>query len=315
VVEEGAIIPFDISVAVPEINQADFVKDVMFRHGVISQFNSTTKTLTLNKFQDLEQNKPFAVDFSSKIDLLKPPVFDFTKVLKSFKKTSKITYLKDDEDTLLKLFRSVYKRGLGDAVVELDNDNLSGEGVVYESVFAPTLQSWTFPSPVDGDDSLSNFYLPTAKFNIPDNEKELEGRIYVKAGKISVTEFNKGGYTEINLDGSAYSNVGYAFFAKQSLDITDKNLNLNTDTLSFQNVQSGTTNYIGNTLLERNYGLYFSLLKQPVHLTINLNLKPLDMQQLDFFKPIWLIDSYYYLDNVSQYKGDGTTTSVELVKM
>ena len=85
--------------------------------------------------------------------------------------------------------------------------------------------------------------------------------------------------------------------------------------MSFDNIDYSTTNYIGTTLLQNNYGLYISILNNPIHLSINLNLKPLDIQQLDFMKPIWLIDSYYYINNVSQYKGDGTTTKVELVKI
>jgi len=320
---DGLITPYNIVDAMPEINQATFIKDVMFRHGAVSQFNSKTRTLTINKFQDLEQKKHLSVDYSDKIDLSKPPVFDFTKVLKSFKRTSKIIYAEDDADNELSIFNKKLGIGLGNASKEIDNDNLNGEGVVYESVFSATSQGWTFPYPVDGSDSLSKFYLPNMRYSVDvEDVKEFNARILLKAGKLDVESFNKGGYIDILFNGNYEGSMGYAYFAKQSLNetgLTDTSLNLNLDTLAFDNQKQSTTNYIGNTLLEKNYGLYFDILKQPIHLSIYLNVNALDIQQLDFFKPIWLDFSlgrgYYYLDNVSQYKGDGTSTKFELVKI
>ena len=300
----GAITPFDITTTVPEINQADFVKDVMFRHGVISQYDSITRTLTLNKFQDIEKNKLKTVDYTSKLDVSKPPIYDFTKVLSKFKKTTKITYKEDDTDLETAIFRHTWKRGLGDAIIELDNDNLSGESTLYESVFAPTYQN-----------NAGTFYFPDAKFINGDDVNDLEPRIFIKTGAIPVSSLNNSGITEITLDNQLYSDIGFAYFAKQNVAFTDSSLNIRTDTLSFQNVQSGATNYIGNTLLDKNYGLYFEILKKPIHLSVYLNLNSLDIQKIDFFNPVWLKDSYYYLDNVSQYKGDGTTTKVELIKL
>ena len=323
----GANTPYEITNTLPEINQGDFIKDVMFRHGAVSQFNSKTRTLTINKFQNLEENKPNAVDLSSKIDLSKAPVFDFTKVLNKFKKTSRIVYSQDDSDLLMSLFRAVFKRNLGDAVIPIDNDNLTGEANIYESEFSGTLQSWTFPYPVDGDDSNSNFYLPTLPIFKPTDNGEFEvqdlnARIFVKAGKIPVTSFNSDSKIDIVYQGEDIEDIGYAFFAKQLLNkegLIDLSLNDNSETLAFENVNQSTTNYIGRTLIEKNYGLYFNILDNPIHLTINLNLDALDIQNLDFFTPVWLnfsLDSgYYYLDNVSQYKGDGTTTSIELIKI
>lgn len=312
----GANTAFDITNAIPEINQANFIKDVMFRHGVISQYDAKTRTLTLNKFEDIDKNKPNAVDFSDKIDLAKPPVFDFTKLLSNFKKTSKIIYKQDDSDLLMSLFRAVFKSNLGDAVLEIDNDNLSGEGTIYESEFSGTLQVLTM---------TENFYIPSIAIFKPTDGGEFElqdlnARIFVKAGNTPVNEISNQ-YTSIDLDGVLYNNIGYAFFAKQLLtdEVAVTTLNSNLETLSFQNINKSTTNYIGRTLIEKNYGLYFNILNNPIHLTINLNLTALDIEKIDFFTPIWLnfsLDSgYYYLDNVSQYKGDGTTTSIELVKI
>ena len=319
----GALAPYNINQAIPNINQAEFIKDVMFRHGAISQYNNKTRTLTINKFQDLNTNKPLSVDYSNKIDLSKPPIFNFTKVLKSFKKTSKISYSQDEEDNELVLFKRFFNDGLGDATKEINNDNVSGEAVVYESPFSATAQGWTFPYPTDGNNGDSNFYLPYMRFAVDiEDMKDFNARLLVKAGKIPVSSFNKGGFTDIQIGSNFYDDVGYAFFAKELLsldEIPDGILNSNKDTLSFQNKDFSNTEYIGNTLIEKNYNLYFEILKKPTHLTIYLNVTSLDIEQLDFFKPIWLDFSmgrgYYYLDNVSQYKGDGTSTKFELVKI
>ena len=308
--------PYDITSAIPQINQASFIKDVMFRHGVISQFDSKKRELTLNRFQDIQNNKPKAIDYSDKIDLTKSPVFDFTKVLNSFKKTSKIIYKQDDDDNLMKLFKNINNRNLGDAIININNDNITGEGVIYESEFSGTLQIVTMND---------NFYLPYLPFFKPTDGGEfetqsLEPKLFVKAGNIAVNKFNALN-TSINLEGVPYSTVGYAYFAKQLLtnEVIDTSLNQNLDTLAFQNYRQSTTNYIGNSLISKNYGLYFNILNNPIHLSINLDLKPLDIERVDFFKPVFLnfsLDSgYYYIDNISQYKGDGSTTTVELIKI
>ena len=48
-------------------------------------------------------------------------------------------------------------------------------------------------------------------------------------------------------------------------------------------------------------------------------LTPIDVQTVDFFTPIWLdfgLDSgYYYIDEISQYKGQDKATRVNLVKI
>ena len=110
-------VPYKINDVIPQINQADFIKDVMFRHGVISQFNQKTRTLTLNKLQDIENNKGVAVDYSDKVDLSKAPSYDFTKILNGFKKRSKITYAQDDNDLQMRTFFALNKSNLGDAII------------------------------------------------------------------------------------------------------------------------------------------------------------------------------------------------------
>ena len=141
-------------------------------------------------------------------------------------------------------------------------------------------------------------------------------------GKIPVTQFNKGAFTKISLGGNDYFDVGYAFFTKEILEdagVVDKGLNGNLDTQSFQHYTEQGSAYMGNTLLSKYYNLQSKILNTPIFLSINLNLNDLDMESIDFLTPIWIetqVDSgYYYINEISQYKGDGSTTKVNLVKI
>ena len=84
----------------------------------------------------------------------------------------------------------------------------------------------------------------------------------------------------IDFDGSK-TDVGYAYFAKQSrgTDLDDLQ-----DTLSFDNINQSTTNYIGTTLLQKNYGLYVSILNNPVHLSVYLNLETFRYSAVGFYE-------------------------------
>ena len=116
--------------------------------------------------------------------------------------------------------------------------------------------------------------------------------------------------------------LGYAFFAKQitdEIEVLDNGLDTNTQTLSFFNYKEAGQTYIGDTLLEKNFDLYRKILDNPIYLPIYLNLNNLDVQNYDPLTPIWLdlgIDTgYYYWEEISQYKGNGTTTKCALVKI
>ena len=315
----GTLTPYSITNAIPEINQATFIKDVMFRFGCVSQYDAANRTLSIDKFDIIEDNKNKGIDFTTKVDLSKGIDIDFTKLLQSYFKTTYIKYVQDDNDSYNILNKNIFKIGLGDGEINIDNDNLSDEGTIYESVFAASSQIWTMNS---------NFYLPVMSlYDGAGEPRDLKPRLFVWGGKIPVAQFNKGAFTKISLGGNDYFDVGYSFFTKEILEdagVTDKGLNGNLDTQSFQHYGANGANaqgsaYMGNTLLSKYYSLQSKILNTPIFLSINLNLNDLDMESIDFLTPIWIetqVDSgYYYINEISQYKGDGSTTKVNLVKI
>ena len=77
--------------------------------------------------------------------------------------------------------------------------------------------------------------------------------------------------------------------------------------------------YIGNALLGKNFNLFGRILNNPITIPIHFNLNELDIQNYEPLTPIYLdfsLDSgFYYLEEISQYKGDGSTTKCNLVKI
>jgi len=316
----GANVPYSITNAIPEINQAKFAQDVMFRFGCISQFDAINRTLYIDKFDTIERNKSKGIDFTKKVDLSKDINIDFTKLLQKYFKTTYIKYAEDDKDLISVFNRKRFAIGLGDGKIEIDNDNLSDEGNIYESPFAATSQYWSFP--YGGGVATSTFYLPKMSlFNASGEPNELKPRIFVNAGNLPINDINKS-YGTIFFNGVNEPTVGYAYFAKILLEegtTANLNLNSNLDTLSFQHYEGEGNGFWGNTLLDKYYSLQNKILNTPIFLSINLKLDDLDIEKIDFLTPIWIetqIDSgYYYINEISQYKGDGSTTKVNLVKI
>ena len=119
----NAINEYDISLVIPRIKQTDFIKDIMIRYGVVSQYDIKTKTLTLNKFEDIDNNRVNAPDWTNKIDLSKQINVDFTKILSGYAKRSLFEYVNDsNNDSQIAAFNTVLPYNLGTGVINIDND-------------------------------------------------------------------------------------------------------------------------------------------------------------------------------------------------
>ena len=299
------------SEVIPKIKQTDFIKDIMISNGVVSQYDVVTRTLTLDKFEGIDDNRVNAPDWSRMIDLSKDVSVNYTKILSNYGKKSIIAYADDtDNDIQLKVFKETVGEGLGDGIIFVDNDFLSDEKTVYKSPYAATITHETFEN--DG------YYLPFIPTLSPSNEANDVKPRKLLAKKIDVRAFNTVGSTNVEIENIPYTECGYAYFAKRILNGTG-NQDLNSMSYGFLYSNTKDQMDIGETLLERNYNLYKKILNDPFYVSLYMNLTALDVQQVDFLTPIFLdyqYDSgYYYIDSIEQYKGDGTTTKVNLVKI
>ena len=322
-IKEAFISPLiDASKILPKIKQTDFIKDIMIRYGVISQYDIKTKTLTLNKFEDIDNNRVKAPNWTDKIDLSKEIDVDFTKILSKYGKRSVFDY-KDNtkEDTDASIYKGSFGYNAGTGIIDVKNDFLSDENTIYTSVYAPTLNRYSLPK------DSGRWYVPFLPTQKPSGEdssgnltfeaQDLEPRL-MYANTLDVSDINNQGYTQVEIDSVLYDEIGYAYFSKVLVnDVGTQGLNDVGVSIMYGNLDNQF--YLDDSLLQKNYNLYNKILNAPFYVSLYMNLTALDVQQLDFFTPIFLeykYDSgYYYIDSVEQYKGDGSTTKVNLVKI
>jgi hypothetical protein len=312
----------DASKILPKIKQTDFIKDILIRYGVISYYDVKTKTLTLNKFEDIDNNRLNAPDWTNKIDLSKEIEVDFTKILSNYGKRSVFDYEDDTEaDTDASIYKSAFGYNAGTGIIDVQNDFLSDENTIYTSVYAPSLNRYSLPK------DSGRWYVPFLPTQKPEGEdsggnltfdaQELKPRL-MYAVTLNVSDINNQGYSQVEIDSSFYNNIGYAYFSKVRVDDTGgQGLNDSLESIMYGNLDNQF--FVGDSLLQKNYAFYQKILNAPFYVSLYMNLTALDVQQLDFFTPIFLeykYDSgYYYIDSVEQYKGDGSTTKINLVKI
>ena len=329
----------------PSLNRDKFVKDVLSQFGAATQYNAGTKTLNCNKLNIIDDRRIYAPDWSNKIDLSKPPTIDLVKLVQNYSKRSFYKYAETDEaDVLNKVYEKQTNYRLGDGAIQINNDFLKDEEEeIYESIYSPTITSATFPSDLTLSENLrGNFFLPVVPlftFTGVDegdirqyDDNELNTRKFIYSETVDISSTYKGACTQINVNDffvDAQSSVlPLVYFDKGDYpNFASSPLNQINDSLSFGQLTDLTANYydIGNpnirknTILEENYLFQTKILNNPIYLEIYLKLSPLDVQNVDFFTPIFLdfdLDSgYYYIDEISQYKGQDQSTKVKLVKI
>jgi len=325
----------------PDINQDVFVKDVLTQFGVVTQYDSKNRVLTCNKFELIDERRQNAPDWSKKVDLSKTPNVDLTNLVRNYGKRSFFKYSEnDDRDTLNKLYSSITNYKLGSGAIIIQNDFLDDDKDVYTSPYSPTINVATFPSSLLSGQSyeLGNVYLPFVPvytYNGNGEEPEvndLNPRKYIYLGTFDPSAAFKGNVSTINVNDGVTdvqsSILPLVYFDKDDYpDFDQSSLNSYTDSLSFSPLRDLTNNTYEygdtvipkKTILEENYTFQKKILNNPVYLEIYLRLSPLDVQNVDFFTPIFLdfdLDSgYYYIDEISQYKGQDQSTKVKLVKI
>lgn len=331
---------------IPNIDQASFVKDVLVQFGAITQYNQKTRTLTCNRFDVIDDSRSLSIDWSKKIDLSKPPKVDLTNILKGYGKRSFFKYEEADEsDVLNKLYKAITNYQIGDGAIIIDNDFIQDDKDVYKSPYAPTITVGTFPFSDSDETKRANFFLPFVPLftKTADNEFEendLNPRKFLHLGNININDSYKGSCSTVRIGSGVvnrtFTSMPLVYFDKYDYPYNfDSPLNNFQDTLSFGVIQDLTTNTRSDdllkdinistqsqnkTILNDSYTFQKKILDKPIYLEIYLRLSPIDVQNVDFFTPIFLdfnLDSggYYYIDEISQYKGQDQSTKVKLVKI
>jgi len=327
---------------IPELTQSEFVKDVLVQFGCVTQYNQKKKVLTCNTFNVIEDNKRNAKDYSDKIDLSSDPIVDVTKLVSNYARNSYFVYeYADDSDNLNELYKALSNYNYGTGVLKINNAFLDDEKDFYTSPYSPTQMVETFPSSdpenlANPSYQLGNMFLPFVPIysinsvdtsgNVSYDDNDLNPRKYYFLGNINIASAYKGNVTSLNIASTTNVTVlPLVYFDKSKYSFIDSEINERLEVLSYGilsdlNSSTGGQNDLEKvTLIDKYYSFQKKILDKPIYLEIHLRLTPLDIQNIDFFTPIWLnfgLDSgHYYIDEISQYQGSNKSTKVKLVKI
>lgn len=147
----GSLITY--SSMLPKIKASDFLRDQCIRFGIILKIDDDTKTIYLNKFDDIYNNVLSSKNWSDKIDKTKPPTIKFK--FDSYAQNNLFTH-KEDNSILITNDNSDYN-------LIIQNENLVLDKTIYTSPFAIT-ENTTFNSKTVAYIDLYN--TSTSKFNL-----------------------------------------------------------------------------------------------------------------------------------------------------
>jgi hypothetical protein len=187
----GGLITY--SSILPKIKASDYFKDICIRFGLLPTINEDTKTVTLNKFDELYTNINSAIDWSDKLDNKEPEIITFK--YNSYAQNNLFEH-KEDKTIVTTDQESNYN-------LIINNANLELNKTIYESPFAVT-ENATFDTTTTMSIDLYN--TTTSKFT-----NDVQPRIGFSEMVIGSFKFTDGTTT------SAYIDVRRVWFIDQAV--------------------------------------------------------------------------------------------------
>lgn len=129
---EGSVI--NLNATLPDVDQAEFLKDVVFDQNVLVTANLNTRTIN---FDLKNYNVGNFIDWSNIIDLSQPVEINYTELINNYAKINDVRRLEDD-GAFVKRYNSENRIKFGDGVFTLDNDFIERRSTLFESKFAGT---------------------------------------------------------------------------------------------------------------------------------------------------------------------------------
>ena len=273
----------DLASTLPEMTQKDFVSYVFNLFGVVPEYDIFSNTLILNKYENIRFNKVNAENWTDKIDYIKTPKMNFRSI-KGYAKKTYFNYSQNDNIASLKAYNVNNGKPYGSGFINIDNDFLAEEKVVYTAPFSA--------STVDAD--YGNITI-----NLDD--------------EIPIAFISGGQRDSIQINGTDFSAFDLRFDTTQPMPENS----YGASSLSF-GMPEGVTSK-DTSILKNYYDFKSLILNKPVLLKVYVKLNEVDIVNLDFNKPKILsvdgVSFYFLLNKINQYKGDGSSTECELLLM
>lgn len=295
----------NLSSSLPNIKFSDLVKYVIFTFNAIPVTDNYNKTITLTPFRNIKRNISNAVNWSNKVDTGKSIEVDFTEVVKNYGRKSIIAYKPDENDPQVNEYLEAFGINYGDGVINIQNEYIDDTKTIYEFPFAPTRQIATMNNEA---------VLPYIPLTLGGEDNDIEQRVLICEPNSDLDEFCS--FSTLTIQGDVSSDttdfMPYAYF---HLEVIPDFLAQKSDTLVFDMPFIGTGS--GFSLKESYYTDIIRILNGAKMLKIHIDLNQIDINNLDFTKPVRLsqYNAYFYINSINKYKGTNETTEVELIQL
>jgi hypothetical protein len=265
----------------PKLKQSDFLKAYLQMFSGLVTVDEDTKTVHINKFNELFENIPQAIDWSDKIDFTDENNLEFS--LDKYGQQNSLEYKEDAS------VDPAFVEG-ANGTINIDDNTLPFTAEIVKLPFAAT----------EMDTRLEAFVIPKIKIYRTNSSNET-----------SISEKVIARILLLNVSNTA-----------SNIDFTDgtSNIVLNTS-IPLAHFIANDKEYnlgFGNNLITLYYGGLQSVLTRTKIVTEQIRLNALDIQQLDFLKPVFLSkhNAYFYISKISGFTyGSSESTEVELVKL
>jgi len=291
--------PIQCEMIMPDISELDFLKDIMQHFGVICQANNVTKKVIFALFGDIVKNKPIALDWSLKcVD----QGMEITYQLGNYSQINWLRYTFDDDDNLKLLLPQYF----ADDHIDINNTTLNPNQIqadLFVSNFSPSINRAYYGGSIaqilkiDTESSLTDFSISTVARLMVDQKYALKQAADGSGESVTFTSTDGGGGPD---DVKITDVISIPYFykpdGKYNLCYCDKG------------GQPGfKTSY---------YKDYQNVLKDSKLVTRYFMLTPLDVANLDFLIPIYLMqdNSYYYISKIDSWV-KGQPCKVDLIRL
>lgn len=261
--------------------QIDLIREYCKMFCLLPILDESTKTLRLVKFNDIEDNIGNFIDWSDKLDLTEKPVIKYLP--SGYFQENNFSWDKDGDE----------EQPIGtNGFMPVNNENLESEGDILELRYASTYSQ----------DMLLNIPVPRIGI-IKSNEIQDD-----KTQRLLIL------YRKAINDLSDTSN----FIYEQGTDTLTLS---GADELPLARFIEPSYNYnlgFENSLIGIYYRALANVLSSYKNVTCNIRLTAADINQLDFFKPVYIkqFNCYFYINKITGYEPDSAqSTQVELIKL
>lgn len=258
----------DFNKMMGDLDQIEFIKDVMTRHGLVIRPVKGTTGYDFIQFEDLLTNRINSEDWTNKLVSVGKESYG-TKYAKI--NTAKYKYPKEIQEPT------------HDGVLSISDANASPEKTLFSSPYE-------IPKTQRKHQQIPLYYHPVWE------EKDIDGNTVIEAKDAPIKVFR-------------IKRVNNSFTFKYFNDINSTSF---TGDIPYLSLEKMDMQYFLNT----NYKAYGGVIDNYKELDVDLDLKELDIYDLDFFRLKYLQQTgkYYYLSKV-QHKSGVKTSKSKLVEI